>query len=355
VIFELPEDNLGSLLTRKYPSDVNLRKKLFVFDDLVWLTTEMKDLFSIRHVHADCDEMKKIMVANDLNRDGRLYMHEFYHMGESQRHEFVEHEDLLRYSGSLDTTGEIPTVIIPNYIGSYTNCIGGSNTYTFCCKDECELFFTRIEKYIRAPNALPSDILHVVETTLVGDHLLHTVPAELRIRLQNIAGQNRGYVPIYGRLFAQWLHYLYPQHCRYPEYQPIDQMSVTTKNYGDKYGIPPFHELANLPTIVEEWHKLYNDVNQFLKDQHDSSGNMLLEEQRNGYARLSLLKYWDPREKLPYQRLHSALLSWKFVGRVMNLMVFVLGIAALCYTIFNQLSVLDDFSWPSKARKSHIV
>merc|ERR1719379_1272928 len=35
-------------------------------------------------------------------------------------------------------------------------------------------------------------------------------------RLNDIATHHGGYVPLHGRLFAQWLHHAYPRECPYP-------------------------------------------------------------------------------------------------------------------------------------------
>merc|ERR1719237_1259013 len=35
-------------------------------------------------------------------------------------------------------------------------------------------------------------------------------------KLSAIAAQNRGRVPLHGRLFAQWLHFAFPYECPYP-------------------------------------------------------------------------------------------------------------------------------------------
>ena len=38
----------------------------------------------------------------------------------------------------------------------------------------------------------------------------------LLLRLRRIAADNGGRVPVYGRLFAQWMHHAYPRECEYP-------------------------------------------------------------------------------------------------------------------------------------------
>jgi len=319
---------------------------MLTFDDLASMLLEVKDLFGARQVSADCTGMKKDMLIKDVDGDGRLYMHEFYYHTGTQSHEFVEHSEFLQYSGSVDSTGKLPQVVIPNYVGSYTNCLGGSNTYSFCCKDVCEPLFTSIEDEIRAPHALPSDILRIVETVSVDNNPLRTVPEELRTRLGSIAGQNGGYVPIHGRLFAQWLHHLYPQHCKYPEYKPIHQISLTTKSYEDKYGKPLFHNVVDLPSVAAEWQQLYNDAEVFLEEESGS----------NSHTKMPLLTYWDPHERLLYETSGPSLLSWKCIGRVMRLIVFVAGIVSTCHALNSYLFIVGGHSWPCVAsKKSHMI
>merc|ERR1719343_1675177 len=39
---------------------------------------------------------------------------------------------------------------------------------------------------------------------------------KLRAQLQEIAQANHGKVPLHGRLFAQWLHFVFPTECPFP-------------------------------------------------------------------------------------------------------------------------------------------
>merc|ERR1719156_31279 len=38
----------------------------------------------------------------------------------------------------------------------------------------------------------------------------------LRSRLEQVAAVNQGKVPLHGRLFAQWMHYVFPRDCPFP-------------------------------------------------------------------------------------------------------------------------------------------
>merc|ERR1719197_1442555 len=39
---------------------------------------------------------------------------------------------------------------------------------------------------------------------------------QLRQRLDEVAAHHGGMVPLHGRLFAQWMHHVYPRECPYP-------------------------------------------------------------------------------------------------------------------------------------------
>jgi len=68
--------------------------------------------------------------------------------------------------------------------------------------------------------ASPEEILQVLANTSIisNDLQQQAVPlsAALRSQLQEVARVNGGKVPLHGRLFAQWLHYLLPQECPFP-------------------------------------------------------------------------------------------------------------------------------------------
>ena len=118
-----------------------------------------------------------------------------------------------------------PRVIVANYIHAPSNCVAASSYYSVCCLDECEDLVDNLEKEIRAPAATPARIVEIVAAmpswTVAGQH---TVPASLLQRLDEIAARNDGQVPLHGRLFAQWMHHVYPRECPYPH------LSGTTKS-----------------------------------------------------------------------------------------------------------------------------
>merc|ERR1719498_1370277 len=53
-------------------------------------------------------------------------------------------------------------------------------------------------------------------------------------QLDQIAKNNGGAVPLHGRLFAQWIHYVFPRECPFPN-KAGTVISLTPTEYGDKY------------------------------------------------------------------------------------------------------------------------
>jgi len=84
--------------------------------------------------------------------------------------------------------------------------------------DECEDLLGHIEEKLGEPEATPSEIAAVVANlpseTVLGNRNLSD---SLLRRLDEIAQHHGGnHVPLHGRLFAQWMHNVYPRECSYP-------------------------------------------------------------------------------------------------------------------------------------------
>lgn len=74
-----------------------------------------------------------------------------------------------------------------------------------------------LERKIAAPQASPKMIAAVVAnlstSTVEAPGILS---AKMIRRLDEVAIRNGGRVPLHGRLFAQWLHLVFPRECPYP-------------------------------------------------------------------------------------------------------------------------------------------
>jgi len=91
-----------------------------------------------------------------------------------------------------------------------------------CCHNECDDILSKLEKQLAAPSASPDSILTALAAIKalseedVGTSKANSMLSALRFRLEEVAEYNGGTVPIHGRLFAQWLHHVYPRECPYP-------------------------------------------------------------------------------------------------------------------------------------------
>jgi len=186
---------------------------------------------------SECDSMKNALVGMDSHSTGRVPLAKFYSTAINSDWRFGESEAYLRELGALDETSSWmgPQVIIPNYLQATSNCIVSTSHYLVCCTNECESLMGDIENAIDAPTALPSAILDVVrsmtsQTTLDDDEAPHLTPSLLQ-QLESVAKNHGGMVPLHGRLFAQWLHYVFPRECPFP-HRTGAVSSATPSQYG---------------------------------------------------------------------------------------------------------------------------
>mmetsp|Transcript_13454 Transcript_13454/g.38697 ORF Transcript_13454/g.38697 Transcript_13454/m.38697 type:complete len:331 (+) Transcript_13454:655-1647(+) len=187
----------------------------------------------------ECRDMKAMLLPWEDHGSGRVHLTDFYRASLSGRWQFSESTEYLRRLGALDeTVPSSPRVIIVNYLLSYSNCVGSTAYNDLCCVSECEALMAAVERHVASSSATPDGLLEVV-----ADLPSSTVPAGRQLgplleqRLRWIAAQHDGAVPIYGRLFAQWMHHAYPRECPYPhavgttqQLSPLDYARTTGAN-----------------------------------------------------------------------------------------------------------------------------
>lgn len=171
---------------------------------------------------SECHDMKDQLVGMDRDGTGRVRLSDFYGTGLDKDWRFGESEAYLKDLGVLDDSSMIrgKQVMIANYLQAASNCIVATPHYLVCCKNECEEMMAEIEEHVRTPYALPADILNVVGNMSSPSGVDDDPPmleGSLREQLLRIAETNGGKIPIHGRLFAQWLHYVFPRECAYPQ------------------------------------------------------------------------------------------------------------------------------------------
>jgi hypothetical protein len=166
----------------------------------------------------ECRQLKDSLLKMEYRGTGRALLSDFYKPALDGAWTFQESVGYLRTLGLLDESDpERPSVIIANYIASHANCIANSGFYSVCCKNECEDLLGRLEQSIGSYEAKPATIASLVadinSSTVAAPQ---TLSASLLQRLDEIAASNGGMVPLHGRLFAQFLHHVYPRECPFP-------------------------------------------------------------------------------------------------------------------------------------------
>jgi len=168
----------------------------------------------------ECSALKLTLAGLESRPgSGRVPLGAFYGSALSGEHwQFSESVDYLRQLGALDESGVgEPSVIIPNYIYSPSNCVASSGYYAVCCVDECEELMDHLERRLRAPTASMDDLARLVSELHARPSAANgTLPAALLRRLGDVAAHHGGQVPLHGRLFAQWMHYTFPRECPFP-------------------------------------------------------------------------------------------------------------------------------------------
>jgi len=199
------------------------RARTFSIADTVQLAHEATEAMGVWQDH-DCKAMKRYLRNLDPENDGRVPLHIVHNQPEiddangEQVFRFSESQDYLRSIGGLDESDpRHPQVLISNYVLGPANCYHSMTFHTFCCLNDCDAVLTAVERTVGGPSAKPDDILPFLGnlTTQSMDDP-RPLSANLVAKLEGIAAQGGGTVPLHGRLFAQWLHFAFPHECPYP-------------------------------------------------------------------------------------------------------------------------------------------
>jgi len=168
-----------------------------------------------RFQNGECQTMKSKLIKLGDQNIGRVPLPDFYRSSlEGTTFEFQESPAYLKELGVLDDDDQ---VIVPNYVGSHTNCIASSSLYSVCCIDECEAMMGQLEREIAAPEATPNQIIGLVSGMSSSTvDAPRNLPTKLVNRLDDAAAQHAGTVQLHGRLFAQWMHHAFPRECPFP-------------------------------------------------------------------------------------------------------------------------------------------
>jgi len=187
-----------------------------------------------------CQNIKESLAVMDTMGTGRVTLADFYGANKEGEWRFGESEEYLRELGALDESSPWrgTQVIISNYLQAASNCIISREKYLVCCVNECEGILGDIEAAVGGPVASPGAILEVVENMTTDEDEAIDLSGTLREQLRRVADSHGGKVPLHGRLFAQWLHFVFPRECVFP-HRAGAASATTPLEFGDNYGISP--------------------------------------------------------------------------------------------------------------------
>eukprot|EP00927_Polykrikos_kofoidii_P081141 TRINITY_DN782_c0_g1_i7.p1 TRINITY_DN782_c0_g1~~TRINITY_DN782_c0_g1_i7.p1 ORF type:complete len:419 (-),score=67.42 TRINITY_DN782_c0_g1_i7:36-1271(-) len=207
---------------------------LFSFADAHEIITSITKTFA-SFWEDECQVIKQSLVAMDKSGTGRLSLADFYGANADGEWRFGESETYLRDLGALDESSAArgKQVIIPNYLQGVSNCIVSAPHYLVCCVSECEAVLNEIEDAVGGPLAQPEQIIPLIGNMTGIDEEPTKLDAKLRDQLQRIADTHGGKVPLHGRLFTQWLHYVFPRECQFP-HKTGSHTAHTPFQYGEK-------------------------------------------------------------------------------------------------------------------------
>jgi hypothetical protein len=211
---------------RKVRGNIRPGLNTFTFLDTVDVLMNVHDQYG-HEQNKECQELKSHLLSLEESKgSGCVRLSDFYGSSlDGGKWQFSEKPDYLRQLGALEESdAHNPRVLVPNYLGGASNCLASSKYYSVCCLNECEGLMARVEEELAAPQATPHRIAAVVAAMPSASKPANRIlSSPLLMQLDNIARQHGGQVPLYGRLFAQWMHHAYPRECPYPH------MSGSTK------------------------------------------------------------------------------------------------------------------------------
>lgn len=183
---------------------------------------------------AECQSIKTALSNLDKSKTGRVSLVQFYGANSDGEWRFGESEGYLRELGALEE-GPLGSkhILIANYLQGASNCIVARENYLVCCMNECEGYLHQIEDAVGGPVAKPELILSLVQNMTDFDDDAPSIDKSLKTQLERIASIHGGSVPIHGRLFAQWLHYVFPYECAFP-HKAGTVKTTSIDEYGSK-------------------------------------------------------------------------------------------------------------------------
>jgi len=206
----------------------------FSLEDIESIAARMTMEFG-RYWEGECSRVKSLLVDMDSRETGRVPLKDFYGAATNGEWRFSESKSYLRELGALDETSSWhgPQLILTNYIQGPSNCIISADHYRICCSNECEYILDEVEEAIGGPLGDAEQIIGIVNNITVSLNEPEGVRVSRKMgkQLTDIASGNGGKVPLHGRLFAQWLHYVFPRDCPFP-HRAGTTVALSPNQYG---------------------------------------------------------------------------------------------------------------------------
>jgi hypothetical protein len=249
------------------------RSGIFSYDDAVRIAQRISNEYG-RWGNQECMELRSFLADLDTTATGRVALSRFYGAGQSDdRWSFLETPEYLRELGAVDDSSKAlgPQVIITNYAYGMSNCLTSTPYYSVCCLNECEGLLQQLELHVAKPSATPTEILdavHRIRTPFLSSTFSDAsgIDGRLQARLEEMATKGHGKVSLHGRLFAQWLHYVFPHECPFPHIAG----SVGPQTQGER--------LANGEEIFIEPDELSKRLQQFEVHNNETSSEGMEED-----------------------------------------------------------------------------
>jgi len=282
--------------------------------------------------------MKESLVKMDKRGTGRVHISDFY--GEALKTEwrFGESEAYLRQLGALDESSRWhgKQVIIPNYLQAASNCIVASPHYNVCCANECEALMGEIEAAIKEPVATPERLLAVVGnlTSPSNEDEPLKLGGTLAGQLRQIAGNHGGQVPLHGRLFAQWLHYVFPRECPFP-HMTGTTVALTPLQFDGEY------------IATKEQMKLHVDAASYGKDE--------AMERKTPPEEAHWMSQWSHEEELLTDYMGKLRAPWEARHGLLGALGLAVGAAALWFSLTMKRDSGGSILPTSHGGKVHMV
>jgi len=217
----------------------------------------------------ECHKIKNILMGLDVERsDGRVSLAKFYSPDMKQEPiYFKTTPSYLKRLGALDDADpQRPSVVVANFISSRSMCMATSSGFhSVCCVNECDALMETLERGVSSPMASPSLIAELV-AVLPSDTVAapRNLSASLRRKLDLIASQHGGHVPLHGKMFALWMHHAFPYECPMPHASGAEA-PLTHEEWGEQFGDPEatleeYWALVNSTTDAASPHDLSEDT-----------------------------------------------------------------------------------------------